>query len=94
MFDPCSQVVLPQDLMKSRRRGIQGLTFQIAMKFGEHLGSSAARDTCQISERYDHYTIQSRGFEASRNLCTGRHSCFFSTSIESVYKKWEYWCNM
>ena len=23
---------------------------------------------CQISERYDHYNIQSRGFETSRDL--------------------------
>ena len=26
------------------------------------------RDACQISERYDHYNIQSRGSETSRDL--------------------------
>ena len=26
------------------------------------------RDACQFSERYDHYIIQSRGFEVSRDL--------------------------
>ena len=40
--------------------------FSIALKFDRHLGSSTA--ACQISERYDHYNIQSRGFETSRGL--------------------------
>ena len=30
------------------------------------------RDACQISERYDHYNIQSRGFEISWDLAMGR----------------------
>ena len=32
----------------------------------------ACRDACQITERYDHYNIQSRYFETSRDL-TVRH---------------------
>ena len=31
-------------------------------------------DVCQISERYDHYNIQSRGFETSRDLAISRPS--------------------
>ena len=30
------------------------------------------RDACQISQRYDHYNIQSRGFETSRDLVVRR----------------------
>ena len=32
------------------------------------------RDACQISERYDHYNIQSPGFETSRDLAVRRPS--------------------
>ena len=35
--------VLPQDLVKSRRREIRVQTFPIALKFDRHLGSSAAK---------------------------------------------------
>ena len=31
-------------------------------------------DTCQISERYNHYNISSHGFEASRDLAVSRTS--------------------
>ena len=47
--------------------------FPIALKFNRHLGSSAAKpNACQTSERYDHYNIQSRGFETSRDLALRR----------------------
>ena len=55
---------LPQDLVTSRNSKIRVLPFPIALKIDRHFG----RDTCQISERYDHYNIQSRGFETSREL--------------------------
>ena len=41
--------------------------FPVALKFDRHLGSSAA-EMRQISERYEHYKFQSRGFETSRDL--------------------------
>ena len=51
--------VLPQDLANSRSREIQVYTFPIALKFDR----LRCRDACEISERYDNYKIQSRGFE-------------------------------
>ena len=47
---------------------IRVLTFPIAVKFDKHLGSRGCRGACQISKRYVHYNIQSRGFETSRDL--------------------------
>ena len=52
--------VLPQNLAKFRSREIRLETFQ------------RCRDVCQISERCDHYNIQSRGFETSRDFAVRR----------------------
>ena len=65
--------VLPQDLVKSWSRKIRILTFPIALKFDRHAtGQQYCQDDCQISERYNHYNIQSRGFETSRDLAVRR----------------------
>ena len=37
-------------------------------KIWQALLQHRCRDACQISKRYDHYNIQSRGFETSRDL--------------------------
>ena len=57
----------------AKPRGL-ALDFSIALKFDRHLGSSAAEMPVkfQISERYDHYNIQSRGFETSRDWAVRR----------------------
>ena len=39
-----------------------------AASFGFKPFKRCCRNACQISERYDHYNIQSRGFETSRAL--------------------------
>ena len=41
------------------------------------------RDACQISERYEHYTIQSRGFETSRDLTVRRPLVFYSSDRQN-----------
>ena len=56
--------LLPQDLVKTRRREIPDGTFPIALKLDNHLGSSA--------ERYGQYNVQSRGFETPRHLSVTR----------------------
>ena len=59
--------ILRQDLVKSRSREIQVKIFPIALKFDRHLDSNAA-EMPVISERCDHYNIQSRGVETLRDL--------------------------
>ena len=44
--------------------------FKLFQSFWNSAGTSAA--ACQISERYDHCSIQSRGFETSRDLAVRR----------------------
>ena len=61
--------VLLQDLVKSQSLEIHVYSFPIALKFDRHLGSIAA---CKISEQYDHYNIQSCGFETSCDLSVRR----------------------
>ena len=48
--------------------------FKLVLSLWNLAGTSAAplRDACQISERYDHYNTQSRGFETSRDLAVRR----------------------
>ena len=55
--------------LKRRSREIRVLTFPIALKSPRQ---QRCRDACQIAERYDHYNIQSRGFETSRDLSIRR----------------------
>ena len=63
--------VLPQDTVKSQSREIQVYIFQIDLDLDRQIGSSV-HDACQISERYYHYNIQSRGFETSQDLMVKR----------------------
>ena len=65
--------VLPQDFVKSRIREVRVQTFPIALKFHRHM---RCRDASQISERYDDYNIQSRGFETSRDFLVKRLTVF------------------
>ena len=52
-----------------------GLDLTIALKPERHLSSSAT--ACKISERYDHYNMQSRGFETSRDLAVRRLTSYW-----------------
>ena len=45
-----------------------GLNFSNRSEIWQTPRQHRYRDACQISERYDHYNIQSRGFETSRDL--------------------------
>ena len=64
-----------------------GFDFPIALKFDSHLSSSACRAaSCQISERYDHYNIQSHGFEASRDLVVRRLTAYWIHLGVCVYQ--------
>ena len=42
------------------------------------------RDACQIPERYDHYNIQSRGFETPRDLAVRRLTAYWIYAPEVV----------
>ena len=57
--------VFPQDFVKYRSREIRFKIWQTTRQRG-------CRDACQISERYDHHNIQSRGFDTSRVLAVRR----------------------
>ena len=51
------------------------LWFRLFQSLWNSTGTSAAalyRDACQISELYDHYNIESRGSETSRDLAVRR----------------------
>ena len=64
--------VLPQDLVKSRRREIRVLDFSNCSEIWQATRQQRFLDACPILERYDHYNIQSRGFETSRDLAVRR----------------------
>ena len=66
--------VSSQHLVKSRSQQIRVETISITLKFNRRLGSSAREMSVKFAERYDHGTIQSRGFEASRDLTARRAS--------------------
>ena len=51
-----------------------GLDFSNRFEISQAPRQQRCRDTCQISERYDHYNTQSRGFEPSRDLAVRRPS--------------------
>ena len=60
--------VLPQDLVKSRMSRDSGSNISNRSEIWQAPRQSCCRDACQMSERYDRYNIQSRGFETSRDL--------------------------
>ena len=60
-------------LAKSRGREIQIQTFYRS-KIWQASRQQRCRDACEISEGYDHYNIQFRGFKASWDLTVGRLS--------------------
>ena len=45
-----------------------GLDFSCRLEIFKAPRQQCCRNSCQVLERYDHYNIQSRGFEASRDL--------------------------
>ena len=73
--------VLPHDFVKSWSREIRVLTFPSSLKFNRHFGSSAA---CQFSERCDHYNIQSRGFQTSRDMAVRLPSAWWIEALKSL----------
>ena len=51
------------------------------------------RDTSQISERYDHYNIRSRGFETSRNLAVRRLVVWWiEAQVRVVWEQYQLLC--
>ena len=94
--------VLPQYLVRSRSREIRKLYQSLWIL----TGTSAQRwwDACEISERYDHYNTQSRGFETSRgfgsktsyrlaNIGQGLVFCLWRNSV-SVIERRHYICTV
>ena len=53
-----------------------GLDFSNRSQIWQAPRQQRCRDACQISERYDHYNIQSRGFETSRDLAVRRLTAY------------------
>ena len=62
--------VLPRDLVKSRD---SYLDISNRSEISQAPRQLRYRDACHISERYDHYHTQTRGFETSRYLTVRHH---------------------
>ena len=77
-FDNRRMDVLPQDLVKSRMSRDSGSNISNHSEIWQAPRQSCCRDACQISERYDRYNIQSRGFETSRDLAVRGPGFFIS----------------
>ena len=69
--------VLPQDLVKSRSSADSGLDFSNRFAIRQAPRHQCCRDTCRISEWYDHYTIHSRSFQLSRDLAVRRLTTYW-----------------
>ena len=73
--------MLPQDLLKSR-----SLDFSNRSEIWQAFRQQHCLDACQILERYDHYNIQTRGFETSRELAV---RCLLASVLLSTYASYE-----
>ena len=74
VVDKLSPSIYPGPLFTKRSTSYRNISWSLeAARFASRLFQSpwnltgCCRDACQISERYDHYNIQSRSFETSRD---------------------------
>ena len=68
----------------SREAAIFALDFSNRSVFWKSPWQQRCWDDCQISRRYDHYTIQSRGLETSKKTAVRR----LTTYIEALNQYW------